>query len=1135
MALHTSTWKPISCNPGQPVDLAQFAANQWWTGSQRHDLQVHPLAPHADGLLVPAREPESSEWHWGLEWDTPRDICQVILQYQNTPPDDVRIEYWQKNWPTPAPERLSGARRGWIGCDDPWHGRWVTVRAKKDQEGNTLTFSFDPIDLPELQGIFTPEQLENAEHYLARFRRTLKIRAVCASPDPPIMLDIHAYSNTTWQHGDIDIHFGVTGTIQTDWSSQAAATHGFILGATLLDTDTVCTELQHNIWRCPHSSPTAAAGAAGIRLHVAYADCAADSGDRTVITVRTHARDFSFLVNDLHRGPIYIKDYDVYLSWRGGPAFDTFHNQIACNPEPIYERVPREAEHSLARALREIPPLDVTKQNSYTGLGRYLPLSVEAGRQEFALRHNGELFADKVQLKLTGRDASRLLWPGHQIRFRFGTGDPPDFRETSKTTHQSLMEGWLPVVTSRWLDREIAIDQTTFAALLDSPMTNPEQRNGDENIVVLQRFTLRNTTSNAKTAAFWFVISPQEHLQLEEGKILALGRIVPAEPVERQWQVAPYETPLLRSTLDIHGRGDLCAVPLSEQAGLSASQPTAILYTVRLQGGEAHAITLRTPFISLTQSAEWDNVASLDFDEKLAEVVAYWRAYVEGGGVMLLPDTILSDFHKAARTHVAIGVDKDPVSGWYVVPAATWSYGACGNEATWQITMLDQAGHHDRAEAYLETFLQTQGLMRPDGRFSSSEGALLAMNFDAGVPKAGGFGYNLDHGFILECLAQHYRYTQDTIWLVRVLPHLIAACDFITRERQSTMTEDEGGQRNPAWGLLPEGHLEDNPEWRHWFAVNAHAYAGMRAVTHILKEINHPEAQRMTAHAEAYRHDIRTAAHTAMALSPVVQLLDGTYIPHLPTRTGLQGREWGWFREAAYGALHLMEGYVFEPQEEEMTWVLKDLEDNLFVSRHWGRPVNVEKDWFSLGGITIQPNLMDLGIDYLRRGQVKHAIRALFNNFGTSLYSDVRTFTEHPVVEPGHGVGPFYKSPDESKALVWLRHFLLHEQGNSLHLAMGAPRAWFTPGESFEVRNMATLLGAVSYHVHTLPSTVEIEIKLAENHRIDQLIVHLRLPENNLLQSAIVNRQSYLDFHAEKECISFDSPPNNLSIIATYR
>ena len=222
------------------------------------------------------------------------------------------------------------------------------------------------------------------------------------------------------------------------------------------------------------------------------------------------------------------------------------------------------------------------------------------------------------------------------------------------------------------------------------------------------------------------------------------------------------------------------------------------------------------------------------------------------------------------------------------------------------------------------------------------------------------------------------------------------------------------------WGLLPAGHLEDNPEWRHWFAVNAHAYKGMAALSAILMQAGHLQGLHFQEEAAAYREDIRAAARRALVESPVVRLRDGTYIPHLPPRTGLRGREHGWFREAGYGPLHLLEGDVFAPWDEEMTWVLKDLEDNLFVSRDWGRPVDVERDWFSHGGVTIQANLMDLAIDYLRRGQIEHALRSLWNNVGSHLYPDVRVFTEHPVITLGHGLGPFYKSSDESKFLLWL-------------------------------------------------------------------------------------------------------------------
>ncbi|TFG67156.1 MAG: hypothetical protein E4H27_09335, partial [Anaerolineales bacterium] len=687
------------------VDLAQFAKTRWWTGTQRHDLEIHPLNPDAGGILIPAQDPQSGAWHWGLEWTEPRDVRQVVVQFVGDPPPNVQIQYWQNTWPTPAPERLPGARRGWIGRDDPWHGQWVTARGEQNIEGTIVTFTFDPVDLPELQGIRSSAQLEQAEHYLVRFRRTLKVRIVCYGAQPPNIAELHAYSDTRWLEGEVDIRFGVESEGAQDWGGWVEGTTGTILGITPLDFDGDDAVQSNNRWQCRLSHNPAHSRSKGIRLSVRYASCDATSGDRTILSFHTHARSFSFLINDLCRGPIYIKDYGVYISWAGGPGFGAFKAELAAKPQSIYDRVAEEPEHSLARAMREIPPLDVIKQDTYTGLGRYLPLSVEAGRQEFAIRHNGELFADKDQLKLQGRDAAHLLWPGPRIRFRYGTGDPPDFRESGHTTRQSLMDGWLPVVISQWVDRDIAVEETTFVTLLDGPLTTPELRKGNEDIVAMQRFTLRNTTRTRKQASLWLLITPQEHLQLDDGKITACGRVVPAEPVSRQWRVAEYAAPRLRCTVNTSGRGDLCVIPFAEDAGHSQLIPTAVLYSISLDGGEAHTLSIHTPFASFIHASDWDRVATLDYSAKLADVVAYWRDYVETGGQIMIPDTILNDFHKAARVHVGISVDKDPDSALYVVPAATWSYGACGNEATWQITMLDQAGHHDRAEAYLETFL----------------------------------------------------------------------------------------------------------------------------------------------------------------------------------------------------------------------------------------------------------------------------------------------------------------------------------------------------------------------------------------------------------------------------------------------
>jgi hypothetical protein len=666
-------------------------------------------------------------------------------------------------------------------------------------------------------------------------------------------------------------------------------------------------------------------------------------------------------------------------------------------------------------------------------------------------------------------------------------------------------------------------------------MTPPEARRGDEDIAALVRFTIRNTTHGRKQARLWIVV-PQEQLRVwavsddEEYTVGGVGRIVPADPVQRQWRVDPYEAEPMRCIVNTGGHGRLDEVPFTDAVNPSVAIPTALLYTAELEGGESHSITLKVPFAGLTDSDDWVPLMMLDYDAALEDVIAYWRGLVEPGGQMKLPDTLLSELHKSVRTHVAITSDKDPGSGNIAVPAATYDYGVCANEACWQITMFDQAGYHARAEKYLEAFLATQGMSHLDGNFASNEGLMQGLDFDAGVPLRSHFAYNLDPGYIMECMADHYRLTGDRAWLARVAPKLIAACDFVIRERARTKETGPNGGPAAHWGLMPAGHLEDNPEWRYWFAVNAHAYGGMKGIADALADIGHPDAARLSAEATAYRQDIRRAARRALAEAPVVQLLDGTYIPRVPTRAGLRGRDWGWFREAAYGALHLCESNVFDPNEPEMTWVLKDLEDNLFVSRDWGRPVDLERFWFSHGGVTIQANLMDLAIDYLRRGQVKHGLRALFNNFGASTYTDVRCFTEHPVVELGHGVGPFYKSSDEAKALVWLRAFFIREEGDTLHLAEGAPRAYFAPGESFGVRDMATYFGPISYRVQTEAGAVTATIVAPSRRAPGNLVLHLRLPDGKRITSVMVNGAPHTGFDADAETVTISSPRGALAI-----
>ncbi len=1123
----------LKIKEGGAVNLVEFGKIKWWSGREPNEVEGHLIEPSRDKegtfYRLPASESEESELHIGVEWNEPREIYKIQLTYkddQSIPdPNSVKVQYWQCSWPSPALERHKGAYRGWVEVDDPWHGRWVTANTKIAVEENEHVYSFEHLDITELPD---EQKLEKAEDYNAFFRKTLKIRLVFKDNLKPAIADLKVYSKSLWKKMTVDILFGCGEEKGSDWSGTIEAHNGRIKGIEPLYFDKEDAITTKDTWRCKTKGRPK-----GIQAKVMYTDCPPKSWDRTKGTIRTKTRSFSFLINDLFPEPIFIKDYNVFIKKSDEQIdYKTYLSKLASlNKKSIYDLVTSEPEQSYERVSEEIPPLQKTKQEQ--PYGRYIPLGCKENRQEFALRFNGHLFANKEFLKVRGHDTARLLWPGMELQYKFGTGDPPDFRERENACLQSLKEGYLPVVETAWLDREIEYRQEAFAAFLDGSMKDSLRKRGDEDIVCLMQFSIRNTTIGKKRAQLWFLIQPSEGLSFEDGFIKAEGRVVPGETVKDKWKVQKYEEPLVRGYIDIKDKGELTPKTYVDRLEDAHSIANAIAYEVELDSYKEHTINLTIPFASLVDK---DLLSSLSYKEKLNEVISYWKDYIGEGMQVNVPDPIINDFYKTVPIHVAISVDKDPYSSLYEVPAGTYRYGPLGTEACWQIRQLDYRGCHKQAEKYLETFIRTQGERFLDGNFKSKKGAFQGVGVYGDEIYIRGFNYNLDHGFILSQLAEHYLLTKDRQWLDRILPNLIDGCDFIIRERAFTRRKKSDGTKNPEYGLLPAGHMEDNPEWRYWFAVNAHAYQGMKLTADVLSEIDHPEAKRVSKEVKAYEKDIHEAAKRAMVNSPVVKLLDGTYIPHVPTRARIWGRELGWFREGAYGALHLVECEIIKPDEEMATWILKDLEDNIFVTREFGRPVDLEKYWFSHGGVAIQANLLDNGVVYLKRDQIEHAIRCLYNNLGASLYRDVRVFAEHPVVELGHGFGPFYKAPDECEFLNWLRTFLLYEEGSKLFLAMGTPRKWLRDGKAINVEKAATYFGNLSYKIHSRVSSGEIEVTLdpPKRNRPEEIVIRFRHPEKNPMREVLVNGARHRDYNVNEETVRLTKLSDEMRIVVRY-
>ncbi len=336
------------------------------------------------------------------------------------------------------------------------------------------------------------------------------------------------------------------------------------------------------------------------------------------------------------------------------------------------------------------------------------------------------------------------------------------------------------------------------------------------------------------------------------------------------------------------------------------------------------------------------------------------------------------------------------------------------------------------------------------------------------------------------------------------------------------MVEGQGGQRTIDYGFLPTGSLEDVTDYWTWLSTNAYAYMGFRAAAEVLAEIDHPEAGRLAAGAEAYGGDLRQGFFEACARSPVVKLRDGTWVPHFPPRQQRRGRDFGWLREVLEGAAHLVYCGIIASDEPAAQWIIDDYEDNLFLSDAYGYPApDFERQWFSWGGFSMQPNLLIWPLLYLARDEPKHYLRSYFNPFASAFYPDTRMLTEHALPTLGDWTGDHFKSSDEALSTWWLRLMFLAERGNELYVGQAIPREWFEDGRTMRVKRAMTHFGEMSLGIQSFVATGTIVVDLEPPTRNppDRIVLRVRHPDGARIRSVWVDGRPHDAIDFEREAI----------------
>ena len=1016
----------------------------------------------------------------GRQWDEPRDIYEVYISgIDKSIAESLRLEWWGSVWP-------NNGSGGWMRLDDPWNGKWVQTNTKpKLNKSGQFVFKFPPLGKEEWPQPLKPNQ--NPDKKQPIYRSTLKVRLISEERDMPAQSRVMVFGNSRWRQATFDIETRFSHDSRL--AGRIELTNGVLVSLQSLPSPR-SVQVDGAGWK----TQGAADGSAGVRVKILYVDDEdLNSNDLTRVTVRMgpepRSLGFSFVPQDVFKGgTIRMPVFETVVS-----EASRSNNTMSSGDKwrsPVRGRILERPEMTREMAMQGIPRLSPL---------RWVPLGVPSARQEFFVGPQGNWKISALSLNTDkGRDTKRWIFKKDFGKERqwdefvtlLDTRKKPEFDGGDrKKVRRYLEDGYLPLIHVEWQTGSLRYHHSLLATILLGNYGDDISRRGDETVVLLSKLQITNSGSADQLATLNLKYSINAALTLQEDSVVAVQ------------SVDSNDLAALRGiiSMDKPAGGDVRNWKVKTGEGAESS---AILHwQERLKPGETRSVYFKTPFVELLDAEELNRLKKISFEQEVRNVTEYWLKRLAKGMQIEVPDEALNNFYKANLWHNVITTDRDPQTGLYNQGVATVRYRVFANETVMIARSMDMRGEHLEAERYIEPMLYYQGHEALKGRFSTKDGVFhSAGDYTHGE-------YAMNHGFTLWGVADHYLITRDRAYLRRVAPKLVKGCDFLIKERASTM----GKPGSAIYGLSPASSLEDVVEYQYWFATNAYFYLGMKRAAQALADIGHPEANRVAAEAEKYRRDIEVSAREATTRAAVVPLRDGNYIPYVPSRV-YQWRHLteGWIREALYCSLHLAAAEIVSPEDPLMTWMLDDLEDNIFFSWQSGYNVNdYQQRWFERGGVTLQPCLLDMPIVYMARNEIAAALRAFWNTYALLIYPDTECFAEW-ARRFGVGGGPVYKTSDESRFVMWLRQLLVWENGDRLWLARAAPREWLEDGKTIRIERAKTLFGTVSIEIHSEvgKDRISAQVTLPKRNPPAEVWLRLRHPQGKQPRSVLVDGET---------------------------
>jgi len=465
----------------------------------------------------------------------------------------------------------------------------------------------------------------------------------------------------------------------------------------------------------------------------------------------------------------------------------------------------------------------------------------------------------------------------------------------------------------------------------------------------------------------------------------------------------------------------------------------------RLPPGGSAETAARYPFLPTGDPNAYEAESAAVWLERTER---FWRGVMAGRAEIAVPDRKATDALRAAHVCQLIASDHGELRG-----GENFYDRFYPRDGAYQVMELAEAGLIEAAAKAMEHFLACQA---PDGRFHG--GGNQVKQLDA-------------NGQVTWALWQFYRITGDLKFLARAYPAMLRAARWTMRARRKAPAGSAFA------GVLPAAPADGECLWNGRFHIVGYDLWNLRGMlcTADAAGVLDKAADRaeLLAEAKAYRKSIDAAWKRAG-------------LAHFPPSWEGRGTHWG-------NTETLWPTELFRRDDPRVAAMVRHVREDFaggFIEGtiQWKGTGTVEAIHPYMGAYTTMADLV--------RGRHEQVVEDFYwyllhstaaHAFPEGIYYKSRTAWNHTIP---HVTGA-------CNYAILLRHMLVHEAGEELHLLRAVPDGWLGEGKEIRIARLPTHFGEMGLTVRGAAEGVEVALTPPTRRAPKRIVLHLpasRLP-----------------------------------------